>query len=124
MNIFLKLRFMKTGLTIPDANPQANSPLSKTLRLEILHFIFSKNYASSSWCLEELVKIMECQKGFGHTAYLVFYDVEPTEVRKQSGSVGDAFAKRKENEAARKWREALKEASDLVGWELKSIANG
>ncbi|GJW98737.1 Toll/interleukin-1 receptor domain-containing protein [Tanacetum coccineum] len=82
------------------------------------------NYASSSWCLEELVKIMECRKGFGHTAYPVFYDVEPTEVRKQSGSVGDAFAKHKENEAARKWREALKEASDLAGWELKSIANG
>ncbi|GJX50185.1 Toll/interleukin-1 receptor domain-containing protein [Tanacetum coccineum] len=47
--------------------------------------VFSKNYASSSWCLEELVKIMECRKGFGHTAYPVFYDVEPTEVRKQCG---------------------------------------
>ena len=74
--------------------------------------------------MEELVKIMECRKGFGHTAYPVFYDVEPTEVRKQSGSVGDAFAKHKEDEAAGKWREALKEASDLAGWELKSIANG
>nr|GEV27161.1 Toll/interleukin-1 receptor (TIR) domain-containing protein [Tanacetum cinerariifolium] len=47
--------------------------------------VFSKNYASSSWCLEELVKIMDCRKGFGHTAYPVFYDVEPTEVCKQSG---------------------------------------
>ncbi|GJT56311.1 Toll/interleukin-1 receptor domain-containing protein [Tanacetum coccineum] len=83
--------------------------------------IFSKNYASSSWCLEELVKIMECQTMDEHTAYPVFYDVEPTEVRKQSGSVGDAFAKHKEEKAARKWREALKEASDLAGWELKSI---
>ncbi|PWA40565.1 toll/interleukin-1 receptor (TIR) domain-containing protein [Artemisia annua] len=86
--------------------------------------VFSKNYASSSWCLEELVKIMECRKGFGHTAYPVFFDVEPTEVRKQTGSVGDAFAKHKEDEAAGKWKEALKEASDLAGWELKSIANG
>nr|GEX52403.1 Toll/interleukin-1 receptor (TIR) domain-containing protein [Tanacetum cinerariifolium] len=86
--------------------------------------VFSKNYASSSWCLEELVKIMECRKGFGHTAYPVFYHVEPTEVRKQSGSVGVAFARHKKEKAARKWREALKEASDLAGWELKSIANG
>ncbi|GJY97450.1 Toll/interleukin-1 receptor domain-containing protein [Tanacetum coccineum] len=46
--------------------------------------VFSKNYASSSWCLDELVHIMECQKMTDHTAYLVFYDVEPTEVRKQS----------------------------------------
>nr|GEV33459.1 Toll/interleukin-1 receptor (TIR) domain-containing protein [Tanacetum cinerariifolium] len=86
--------------------------------------VFSKNYASSSWCLEELVKIMECQTMDEHTAYPVFYDVEPTEVRKQSGSVGDAFARHKEDEAARKWREALEEASDLAGWELKIIANG
>nr|GFA49788.1 Toll/interleukin-1 receptor (TIR) domain-containing protein [Tanacetum cinerariifolium] len=86
--------------------------------------IFSKNYASSSWCLDELVKIMECQTMDEHAAYPVFYDVEPTEVRKQSGSVGDAFSKHKEDEAAWKWREALKEASELAGWELKSIANG
>ncbi|KAM0036704.1 putative TIR domain-containing protein [Helianthus debilis subsp. tardiflorus] len=50
--------------------------------------VFSKNYASSSWCLDELVKIMQCQKTTnGQTAYPVFYDVEPTEVRKQSGQL-------------------------------------
>ncbi|PWA71351.1 toll/interleukin-1 receptor (TIR) domain-containing protein [Artemisia annua] len=86
--------------------------------------VFSKNYASSSWCLEELVKIMECHKMSGHTAYPVFYDVEPTEVRKQSGAVGEAFAKHENEEAAGKWREALKEASDLAGWELKNTLDG
>ncbi|PWA55071.1 toll/interleukin-1 receptor (TIR) domain-containing protein [Artemisia annua] len=30
--------------------------------------VFSKKYASSSWCLDELVKIMECQKTSEHTA--------------------------------------------------------
>ncbi|GKF21879.1 Toll/interleukin-1 receptor domain-containing protein, partial [Tanacetum coccineum] len=75
-------------------------------------------------CLEELVKIIECQKMAEHTAYPVFYDVEPTEVRKQSGSAGDAFAKHKEDEAARKWREALKEASNLAGWQLKNTFDG
>ncbi|PWA47142.1 toll/interleukin-1 receptor (TIR) domain-containing protein [Artemisia annua] len=87
--------------------------------------VFSKNYASSSWCLEELVKIMECRTmDDEHTAYPVFYDVEPTEVRKQTGAAGVAFEKHKDEKAARKWREALKEASDLAGFELKSIANG
>nr|GEU96551.1 disease resistance protein (TIR-NBS-LRR class) family [Tanacetum cinerariifolium] len=86
--------------------------------------IFSKNYASSSWCLEELVKIMECQKLTDHTAYPVFYDVEPTEVRKQSGPVGEAFAKHENEEVAGKWRDTLKEAADLAGWELKNILDG
>ncbi|KAI3496951.1 hypothetical protein L1887_39329 [Cichorium endivia] len=84
----------------------------------------SKNYASSSWCLDELVKIIECQKSSEHTAYPVFYDVEPSEVRKQSGTVGEAFARHEKEEAAGKWREALKEAADLAGWELKNTTDG
>ncbi|XP_071741577.1 TMV resistance protein N-like [Rutidosis leptorrhynchoides] len=86
--------------------------------------VFSKNYASSSWCLDELVKIMECQMAQDQIAYPVFYDVEPTEVRKQIGAVGEAFAKHVNSEAAGKWRGALQEAADLAGWELKTIANG
>ncbi|KAI3496848.1 hypothetical protein L1887_39226 [Cichorium endivia] len=86
--------------------------------------VFSKNYASSSWCLDELVKIMECHKTAEHTAYPIFYDVEPSEVRKQSGVVGKAFAKHENEEAAGKWREALKEGADLAGWELKKTADG
>ena len=86
--------------------------------------VFSKNYASSSWCLDELVKIMECQKMTEHTAYPVFYDVEPTHIRKQSGPVKKAFAKIRKKEAAEKWTEAMKEASGLVGWELKNTLDG
>ncbi|KAI3768029.1 hypothetical protein L2E82_18460 [Cichorium intybus] len=86
--------------------------------------VFSKNYASSSWCLDELVKIMECHRTTEQTAYPVFYDVEPSEVRKQSGAVGEAFAKYAMEEAAGKWREALKEAADLAGWELKKTVDG
>uniref|UniRef100_A0A251SL00 Putative toll/interleukin-1 receptor (TIR) domain-containing protein n=1 Tax=Helianthus annuus TaxID=4232 RepID=A0A251SL00_HELAN len=107
--------------------------------------VFSKKYASSSWCLDELVKIMKCQKTTDQTAFPVFYDVEPTEVRKQSGSVGEAFAKhtnkvvvltpllkkvfehalaRHTNEKLGKWRKALKDAANLSGWELKNTADG
>ncbi|GKC25493.1 Toll/interleukin-1 receptor domain-containing protein [Tanacetum coccineum] len=57
-------------------------------------------------------------------AYPVFYDVEPTEIRKQSGAVEKAFEEHKNKEAAVKWREALNEASNLAGWELKNTANG
>ena len=86
--------------------------------------VFSKTYASSSWCLDELVKIMECKKTTEQNVYPVFFDVEPTEVRKQSGAVKEAFAEHEKKEAAGKWREAMKEASNLAGWELKATANG
>ncbi|PWA94291.1 disease resistance protein (TIR-NBS-LRR class) family [Artemisia annua] len=86
--------------------------------------VFSRNYASSSWCLNELVKIMECQKVSEQTAYPVFYDVEPMEIRKQSGAVEEAFRKHENKEASRKWRKALNEAGNLAGWESKTTANG
>ncbi|KAJ0524453.1 putative TIR domain, P-loop containing nucleoside triphosphate hydrolase [Helianthus annuus] len=86
--------------------------------------VFSKNYASSSWCLDELVKIMECHKTTGQTAYPVFFNVEPTEVRQQSGAVKEAFAKHEKKEAAGIWRNAMKEAADLAGRELKTTFDG
>ncbi|KAF5761301.1 putative TIR domain, P-loop containing nucleoside triphosphate hydrolase [Helianthus annuus] len=88
--------------------------------------IFSKNYASSSWCLNELLKIMECHKTGERTAFPVFYDVEPSEVRKQTGAVGDALAIHRnmnESEVGR-WREALKEAANLSGWDVRKTTNG
>ncbi|KAM7473396.1 hypothetical protein LguiB_020639 [Lonicera macranthoides] len=43
--------------------------------------VFSKNYASSRWCLDELVKVMECSSKSpkGQTAIPIFYDVEPSD---------------------------------------------
>ncbi|KAK9077604.1 hypothetical protein SSX86_005941 [Deinandra increscens subsp. villosa] len=91
---------------------------------KILIIVFSKNYASSSWCLDELVKIMECQKTSEQTAYPVFYDVEPTEVRNQIGAVGEAFMKHVNEDVAKRWRDALKEAAGLAGRELKNTFGG
>ncbi|KAL7599329.1 hypothetical protein Lser_V15G22300 [Lactuca serriola] len=88
--------------------------------------VFYTNYAYSSWCLDELVKIMECHKTKEHTAYPVFYDVEPTEVRRQSGAVGEAFSKHENQnqEAAEKWRKAMTDAANLAGWVLKNTDDG
>ncbi|CAI9303508.1 unnamed protein product [Lactuca saligna] len=90
------------------------------------NIVFSKKYASSSWYLYELVKIMECHndKMTENTAFPIFYDVAPKEVSHQRGVVRKAFAKHKNMEVARKWREALKEAIDMAGWELKNIVDG
>ncbi|KAG5601693.1 hypothetical protein H5410_033063 [Solanum commersonii] len=46
--------------------------------------IFSEDYASSSWCLEELTMIMECVDKKEQKAYPVFYSVEPSDIRMKS----------------------------------------
>ncbi|KAJ9551886.1 hypothetical protein OSB04_015931 [Centaurea solstitialis] len=104
---------------------QISDELIKSIQDSRFHIIvFSKNYASSSWCLEELVQIIECQRTAEQTAYPVFYDVEPSEVRKQSGEFGQVFAKHEKEEAVGKWRKALEEAAGLAGWELKNTVDG
>ncbi|KAH0711325.1 hypothetical protein KY289_007284 [Solanum tuberosum] len=56
--------------------------------------VFSRNYAMSRWCLNELVKIMECkEKENGQTVIPIFCDVDPSHVRYQSKSFEEAFAK-------------------------------
>ncbi|XP_024964796.1 toll/interleukin-1 receptor-like protein [Cynara cardunculus var. scolymus] len=113
-----------------DKNLEKGEKISKELiqAIEESRFhviVFSKNYASSSWCLDELVMITECQKRqTEQTLYPIFYDVEPTEVRKQSGAFGETFAKRRKEEFEGKWRKALQDAASFSGRDLSTIADG
>ncbi|XP_060671636.1 TMV resistance protein N isoform X2 [Ziziphus jujuba] len=83
--------------------------------------VLSETYASSSSCLKELAKIVECKKKMGLVVLPVFYGVEPTEVRKQIGRFGREFMKVfKDNVGmVKKWREALLEVANVSGWDLK-----
>ena len=83
--------------------------------------VFSENYASSTWCLYELTKIIECRKN-NQLVRPVFYNVDPSEVRRQKGKFGEALTnhEKKFNESkVRRWREALHEAANLSGWDYK-----
>ncbi|KAI9127092.1 hypothetical protein K1719_001651 [Acacia pycnantha] len=89
---------------------------------EILVIIFSKNYASSTWCMDELVHIMDCKKKIGRVVIPIFYNVDPSNIRKQKGSFGNGFdvLKRrfKDNqEKLEKWRNALDQSASLSGWD-------
>ncbi|EFH46764.1 predicted protein [Arabidopsis lyrata subsp. lyrata] len=55
--------------------------------------LLSRNYASSSWCLNELMEIMNCREDLGQIVMTIFYDVDPTDVKKQTGDFGKAFKK-------------------------------
>ncbi|XP_070677591.1 disease resistance protein RPV1-like isoform X2 [Malus domestica] len=91
--------------------------------------VFSRQYANSGWCLEELVKIMECRKTLGQLVLPIFYDVDPSHVRKQTDSFGKLFLELiDENKVERwkeeRWRTALTEASNLSGWDLRNTLDG
>nr|KYP65912.1 TMV resistance protein N [Cajanus cajan] len=86
--------------------------------------IFSRNYAWSTFCLEELVKIMECLEHKGRLVWPVFYDVDPCDVRHQRGSYGEALEKHErrmnnEKEKVKKWRFALHKSANLSGWHFQ-----
>ncbi|XP_050243508.1 disease resistance protein RPV1-like isoform X4 [Quercus robur] len=85
--------------------------------------IFSENYAFSTWCLEELAKIVECRTN-KQSVRPVFYRVDPSEVRKQEGKFGEALTMHEQKFIDKKkiqmWRKALCEAANLSGWDSKN----
>lgn len=89
--------------------------------------VLSKTYADSIWCLDELVKILHCKKASQQEVVPVFYDVDPSQVRNQSGSFEEAFSRHEEQFGARKvdlWREALNDVAELAGMVLRNQFDG
>ncbi|KAJ7015617.1 disease resistance protein RUN1-like [Populus alba x Populus x berolinensis] len=90
--------------------------------------VFSKGYASSRWCLNELVEILKCKnRKTGQIVLPIFYDIDPSYVRKQNGNFAEAFVKheeRFEEKLVKEWRKALEETGNLSGWNLNDMANG
>ncbi|XP_021800049.1 TMV resistance protein N-like [Prunus avium] len=79
--------------------------------------IFSEDYASSTWCLKELVHILGCQKSHGQIVIPIFYRIDPSDVRKHQGTYAleDSPLKRSKDEVAN-WRAALEEAANISGF--------
>ena len=84
--------------------------------------ILSRDYASSRWCLDELVLILQRMKESKRIVLPIFYHVYPSHVRKQIGSIGDAI-KRHERvhnlQKVKSWRAALTEVGNLAGYHLQ-----
>ncbi|KAG5138207.1 hypothetical protein JHK82_022938 [Glycine max] len=113
--------------TYIDYNLERGDEISGTLlraiedaKLSVI--VFSKNFGTSKWCLDEVKKIMECKKTRRQMVVPVFYDIEPTHVRNQTGSFASAFARHEERfmdrpNKVQKWKDALREATNLSGWD-------
>nr|KYP55328.1 TMV resistance protein N [Cajanus cajan] len=85
--------------------------------------VFSKNYASSTWCLRELAHICNCIQTSQRRVLPIFYDVDPSDVRKQSGCYEKAFSKHEDKEKMEEvqtWREALTRVANLSGWDIQN----
>ncbi|KAK7401115.1 hypothetical protein VNO78_12430 [Psophocarpus tetragonolobus] len=82
--------------------------------------VFSKDYASSKWCLAELSKILECKKEKGQIVIPIFYNIDPSDVRKQTGSYQQSFAKYNGEPNCNKWKDALTEVANLAAWDSQT----
>ena len=110
-------------------NLERGKPISLELLKAIEESLFaivilSRNYASSTWCLDELVKIMECREKIGLIVLPIFYDVDPSEVRKLMGSYAEAFIEhekffKKNINKVHTWKATLTEVANLSGFSLQ-----
>ncbi|KAL4588386.1 hypothetical protein LXL04_001270 [Taraxacum kok-saghyz] len=120
-----------------DRGKPLTPELKKAIRESTISLIvFSKGYASSTWCLDEVRTIMEKQKtsavygNFRYDVLPVFYKVKPSDVRNQRGSFKQAFDKYDDEIKAEKnlkkktalllkvsaWRQTLGHAATSTGF--------
>ncbi|KAK4259605.1 hypothetical protein QN277_005919 [Acacia crassicarpa] len=118
----------------------APSLLKAIEKSRISIIVFSKNYATSTWCLDELAHIIQCKKEMKQVVMPIFYKVDPMDVQYQRNSFEEAMValeerfrndaekdrnsfgeertdhedrSRKNLEKLQKWRSALFEAASL-----------
>ncbi|XP_010059625.3 jacalin-related lectin 4 [Eucalyptus grandis] len=95
--------------------------------------VFTRNYADSKSCLNELVEILDCRrqlKNDGHVVVSIFHGVSTDDVSKLTS--GSEFAQgferlceiKRDDAQIKKWRDALEEATHLSGLHLENHAHG
>ncbi|KAL4203237.1 hypothetical protein AMTRI_Chr01g103010 [Amborella trichopoda] len=90
---------------------------------EVFIAIFSCNYASSFFCLDQLSYLLKLPRRV--PILPVFYNVEPSDVGRQKGPFEGAFEDHKNNncfdeETLQKSRNGLNEVAEFSGWDMKN----
>ncbi|KAG2286821.1 hypothetical protein Bca4012_032653 [Brassica carinata] len=120
----LRHRFASKGITtFKDHEIERGHTIGPVLKQAIREsrisvVLLSMNYASSSWCLDELVEILNCKEASGQIVMTIFYNLDPSDVRKQTGDFGRAFKKTCEGkieEDKKRWMEALAYVATIAG---------
>ena len=81
--------------------------------------VLTKNYASSSWCLDGLLEILKCRQAGKLIVMPVFYGVRPNDVQRQTGDFGKGFEKTCRGKTIKekgRWSQALNKVCSLKGF--------
>ncbi|XP_057441300.1 uncharacterized protein LOC130733199 isoform X2 [Lotus japonicus] len=128
-NLYNALRKEGFNVFMDDDGLQSGDPISEVLmraidtsKLSII--VFSKNFADSSWCLDEVDKILECKEKNDQLVWPIFYKVEPTDVRHQKNSYKDAMLKQEtrfgaDSKKVMKWKLSLSKVCNLKAFHYK-----
>ncbi|KAL2318722.1 hypothetical protein Fmac_032598 [Flemingia macrophylla] len=112
---------------IDDKNLEMGESISPALSKAIAEssvfiVVFSENYASSTWCLDELVEILDRSKNGNNKqrVFPIFYHVDPLDIRYQINRYGEHMISHenkfgKDSQRVKNWRSALTEASSFPG---------
>eukprot|EP00256_Glycine_max_P056567 XP_014624126.1 protein SUPPRESSOR OF npr1-1, CONSTITUTIVE 1 isoform X2 [Glycine max] len=126
-NLYNVLRERGIHTFIDDDELQKGDEITTALeeaieKSKIFIIVLSENYASSSFCLNELTHILNFTEGKNDRLVLpVFYKVNPSIVRKHRGSYGEALANHEKKlnsnnmEKLETWKMALQQVSNISG---------
>ncbi|CAN6992375.1 unnamed protein product, partial [Brassica oleracea var. botrytis] len=128
---FLKELDRKLIIAFKDNEIERSQSLDPELKRAIKEsriavVIFSRNYASSSWCLNELLEIFQCKEEHGQYVIPVFYGLDPSHVRKQNSDFGEVFEMTCQNRTEDEknvWRRALTDVANMVGYHSSNWDN-
>ena len=126
------LRYKNINVFI-DANAAKGQRIDILLkeidRSSIALAIFSQGYTESDWCLNELLRISERMDEKKLVTIPIFYMVDPTTVKHQSGAFGDVLRMKKrdiddakvkkrdiDDAKVKKWEEALQSVGNVLGF--------
>ncbi|KAG7532629.1 AAA+ ATPase domain [Arabidopsis thaliana x Arabidopsis arenosa] len=115
--------FKSIGITTFIENEVGRGQLIQTCtaikesRISIV--LLSENYASSSWNLNELVEIANSKEDLNQIVIPIFYDVDPSDVKEQTGDFGRRFEKvceDKTENVKQQWCQALTTVANILGY--------
>ncbi|XP_010419682.1 PREDICTED: disease resistance protein TAO1-like isoform X1 [Camelina sativa] len=128
----IQMEFQRMGITsfVDNEIKRGESIAPELIRSigesKIAVVLVSRNYASSKWCLNELVEIMKCREELGQTVMPIFHKVDPTDVKNLTGDFGKVFRRTcagKTEQDIGRWRQALAEVATIAGYHSTSWDN-